>query len=148
MEGPDRAPKSFMPLRPKELVWGLGGKSLIHSLISQTYIHTINVSQLTGLSQSILYLLVYVFVLLTAWLQELDGCIRAPQAADFAIFSLWCKYFVCLSRHMLFQFLFVSPVSISETVSRNKARPMRNMQVLFGSRYSIPESWLHLRKTL
>lgn len=25
---------------------------------------------------------------------------------------------------------------------------MRNMQVLFGLRYSIPENWLHLRKTL
>lgn len=42
----------------------------------------------------------------------------------------------------------LSPVSISETVSRNKAGPMRNMQVLFGPRYGIPESWLHLRKTL
>lgn len=42
----------------------------------------------------------------------------------------------------------LSPASIREIVSRNKARPMRNMQVLFGSRYSIPESWLHLRKTL
>lgn len=43
---------------------------------------------------------------------------------------------------------YLSPVSISETVSRNKARPTRNMQVLFGPRYGIPESWLHLRKTL
>lgn len=25
---------------------------------------------------------------------------------------------------------------------------MRNIQVLFGPRYGIPESWLHLRKTL
>jgi len=41
----------------------------------------------------------------------------------------------------------LSPVSISEIVSRNKARPMRNMQVLFGPRHGIPESWLHLKKT-
>lgn len=52
------------------------------------------------------------------------------------IFPGMCYFNFCLS-----------PVSISEIVSRNKARPMRNMQVLFGLRYGIPESWLHLRKT-
>lgn len=29
MEGSDGAPEPFMPLRPRELVWELGGKSLI-----------------------------------------------------------------------------------------------------------------------